>query len=147
MLTGVRISLLLASAFVVAMLEACSPNVAIEFFNNSGVPLIVTGCKEPISVAPGEVGKVKSIYQCSNQVHFDGGAASWNYQILLPSHNMAETGQSYYRSHKWGLFNTTLIVRLQVNADRKVFALPEGSESPSSSNIPQPVGFPWKPVP
>lgn len=144
--TLLRSKLLLVAAFVIATLGACSPNIAIELFNNSGMPLTLTGCKDPISVAPSEVGVVKSIYQCADPIHFEGGGTSWTYRLWLPIHNTGETEKYYYHSHKQGFFDLTLTVRLQINADRKVFALPEDSDFPTSSDIPQPFGFPWQPV-
>ena len=141
-----RIKLLLLTACAVVMLQACSPNIAIELFNNAGIPLSVTGCKEAFTVLPGKVGEVKSIYQCSDKILVDGGATSWSYRLWTPSHNTGETGKYYYHSHKWGFFNATLTVRLQINDDHRVFVLPEGSDFPAKGDIPQPIGFPWHPI-
>lgn len=129
-----------------SFLAACSPGIAFEVFNNSGLPLTVIGCKEPISLEPGKLGRILSARQCSKHIRVDASGASWTYRVHLPSHNSGETEKYYYHSHSWWQFDASITVRLQINADHRVFALPEGSDFPEQGEIPQPNGFPWQPV-
>lgn len=135
----------LAIAISGGALQACSPPIAIELFNNAGIPLTVKGCKQLVAISPGSVGELESIYACSAQVQIEGDGASWSYTLRAPSHNLGETGKYYY--HAKGLFSSTLVVRLQINSDRRVFALPRDSSFPSPIDVPQPIGFPWEPLP
>ena len=132
--------------FLVISTYGCSPNVAVEIYNNTGTPFVLTGCKKAITIASSQVGVIDSIYGCSETIQVQRADAHWSYRLWIPTHNLGETGQSFYRSDRWGLFSAILTVKLQVNSDRRVFALPEGTDFPVTDSIAQPVGFPWQPI-
>jgi hypothetical protein len=143
------ISSRLTSQFAIALalgtlLDGCTAPVAIEFFNSSGVPLVVTGCGRQLTVSPGAVGEIESAYSCLDEVHLSSGEAVWSYRFLVPSHNIGETGHSYY--HSKGFLTSTLVVKLQINSDHRIFALPVGTGFPLNGKLPQPSGFPLVPL-
>ena len=128
---------ILGAAFLPAVLLAgCQPNISIELYNNAGDPLSVTWCKGPINVAPGTTVELGSIYSCSNWVKVTGPTSSWRY------HQVQAPGARYLHDDRWTLFNATLTIRLQLNPDHRVFALPVGSTFPASENTPQTLPYP-----
>jgi len=146
-LLGARIGRWTIVALMAIACVGCSPDVLIEMFNNAGARLSVTACKQEIAVAPAEVIRLGSAYGCSDSVEVRGAGATWRYRLWLPTHNTGETGHYYYHSHWLRPLNDRLTVRLQINADGKVFALPKGMRFPAPGDIPQPLGFPWRPLP
>ena len=132
-----------SACWFTCLLASCSLNVFVEVYNNSGTPLTLHGCKQSVTIRPGEAGEIGSIYSCSDLITVESAGAKWQYRLSLPSRGTGETGQDYYRS----TWNGNLRVRLQVNTDRAVFVLPEGKSFPTATDIAQPSGFPWRPVP
>ncbi len=117
-------------------LTACTPNISVELYNNSGVPLLVTWCKGPFLSVPGAIVDLGSTYSCSNVVKVAGPTSSWRYPTVQA------LGSQYLHSDRFTLLNATLTIRLQINPDRRVFALPVGVTYPANEGTPQPPSFP-----
>ena len=120
---------------VITALVACSPDISVELYNNSSDRLLITGCKEPAYVEPRSTVELGSIYSCSAQVKIAGPTSTWHYPVRIP-------GQPYVHEERLPFFKWRLLVRLQVNSDHRILAVPVGSSFPITDDTPQPASYP-----
>jgi len=120
---------------VITALVACSPDISVELYNNSSDRLMITGCKEPAYVEPRSTVELGSIYSCSAQVKIAGPTSTWHYPVRIP-------GQPYVHEERLPFFKWRLLVRLQVNSDHRILAVPVGSSFPITDDTPQPASYP-----
>ena len=124
-----------AVALLAILLCGCQPDTSIELYNNSGVPLIVSGCNALVRAEPSAVVELGSIHGCSDGVQVTGPNSKWRYQLENP-------GSGYLHDDRWTIFRATLTIRLQINSDHRVFALPVGATFPISDDTAQPRPYP-----
>jgi len=130
-----RFQTVATAPLVAAALVACSPDISVELYNNSSDWLLITGCKEPAYVEPRSTVELGSIYSCSAQVKIAGPSSSWRYPVRVP-------GQPYVHEERLAFFKWRLLVRLQINSDHRILAVPVGSSFPIADDTPQPASYP-----
>ena len=126
-----------------AISTGCSEYVQFDFYNNTPGAVSIVGCGTPVVVASRSVMEIDSI-ACGAQIELKDADGSRNYRDPLPDHGVYSSGALYF--HRGGSFlRRTARVFLQINADHRLWVLPDGMAFPVQGEISQPSGFPLSP--
>ena len=136
-------SKLCACLLLCAIATGCSENVQLDVYNNTPGAISIDGCGGAVLVAPGSAVEIDSV-ACGNQIELKSADGSKRYSYPIPDHGVYPSGAFYF--HRGGDFlHRTAVVFLQINADHRLWVLPDGMAFPAQNEIPQPSGFPLTP--
>ena len=134
---------LCAPLLLCAMATGCSENLQFDFYNNTPGAVSIVGCGTTVVVASHSVAEIDEVAR-GGQIELKDADGSRHYRDPIPDHGVYPSGAFYFHSGG-NFFRRTARVFLQINADHRLWALPDGMTFPVQGEIPQPSGFPLSP--
>jgi len=119
-------------------LSGCTARPYFDFFNASDAPIKVGSCGMVHAIPVG----ASAVFQwCGEKVEVQTESSTRVFVYSPPSHNLAETGKSYfdYQPIKGE------VIKLQLNTDGRLFAVAVAEHCPLPADARQPQGFPMRP--
>lgn len=121
-------------AFLLFLISSCQMPPLIVLFNNSGRDITVYAEGRSYQVNKGATTEIQ--YPGNEQkMRIDNGVGSLEYKVLYPP-------PAYMSSRVF----TAYVINCQIEADGFIYVLPSPASMPAKDLLPQPAGFPLKPI-